>query len=83
MKTIYILLTRSGTFLSHPVYQFTGSAYTHASIAFDEDLSCLYQGSLADLPQRRKMELGEPESITAIYLGIALGLVKTGWKKFF
>lgn len=48
-----------------------------------EGLTCLYQGSLADLPQRRKMELGEPESITAIYLGIALGLVKTGWKKFF
>lgn len=207
MKTIYILLTRSGTFLSHLVYQFTGAAYTHASIAFDEDLSCLYsstrkngytmfpagpskeflnrgifklrgdmpcalyalevdeenyarakrradhmmahgrlyrfnslglmfcamhirwerrrhyfcsqfvsevleksgslelpkhstlmhpndyttlegltflyQGSLADLPQRRKMELGEPESIAAIYLGIALGLVKNGWKKFF
>ena len=42
MKTIYILLTRSGTLLSNLVYAVTGANYTHASLAFDEDLSCLY-----------------------------------------
>lgn len=207
MKTIYILLTRSDTVLSRLIYKVSGSAYTHASLAFDEDLSCLYsstrkngytivpagpgkeylnrgifklqgnmpcalyalevdeenyirakrradhmmthgnlyrfntlglalcamhirwerrrhyfcsqfvsevleksgslelpkhstlmhpndytelegltclyEGKLSDLPQRQQMELGEPESVTAVYLGLALGLVKTGWKKFF
>ena len=39
MKTIYILLTRSGTLLSNLVYSVTGASYTHASLAFDEDLS--------------------------------------------
>ena len=38
MKTIYILLTRSGTLLSNLVYAVTGANYTHASLAFDEDL---------------------------------------------
>ena len=45
MKTIYILLTRSGTLLSNLVYTFTGADYTHASLAFDEDLSCLYSST--------------------------------------
>ena len=45
MKTIYILLTRSGTLLSNLVYTFTGAEYTHASLAFDEDLSCLYSST--------------------------------------
>ena len=45
MKTIYILLTRSGTLLSNLVYSVTGADYTHASIAFDEDLSCLYSST--------------------------------------
>ncbi len=45
MKTIYILLTRSGTLLSNLVYAFTGAEYTHASLAFDEDLSCLYSST--------------------------------------
>lgn len=207
MKTIYILLTRSDTVLSRLIYKVSGSAYTHASLAFDEDLSCLYsstrkngytivpagpgkeylnrgifklqgnmpcalyalevdeenyirakrradhmmthgnlyrfntlglalcamhirwerrrhyfcsqfvsevleksgslelpkhstlmhpndytelegltclyEGKLSDLPQRRQMDLGEPESVTTVYLGLARGLVKTGWKKFF
>ena len=42
MKTIYILLTRSGTLLSKLVYAATGASYTHASMAFDAELSCLY-----------------------------------------
>ena len=45
MKTIYILLTRSGTLLSNLVYAVTGANYTHASLAFDEDLSCLYSST--------------------------------------
>ena len=32
MKTIYILLTRSGTLLSNLVYRLTGARYTHASL---------------------------------------------------
>ena len=45
MKTIYILLTRSGTLLSKLVYAATGSSYTHASMAFDPELSCLYSST--------------------------------------
>ena len=45
MKTIYILLTRSGTLLSNLVYSVTSASYTHASLAFDEDLSCLYSST--------------------------------------
>lgn len=45
MKTIYILLTRSGTLLSKLVYAVTGASYTHASMAFDEELSCLYSST--------------------------------------
>ena len=45
MKTIYILLTRSGTLLSNLVYNLTGAPYTHVSMAFDEELSCLYSST--------------------------------------
>ena len=45
MKTIYILLTRSGTLLSKLVYAATGASYTHASMAFDAELSCLYSST--------------------------------------
>ena len=45
MKTIYILLTRSGTLLSKLVYAVTGANYTHASMAFDEELNCLYSST--------------------------------------
>ena len=45
MKTIYILLTRSGTLLSKLVYAVTGASYTHASMAFDEELNCLYSST--------------------------------------
>ena len=41
MKTIYVLLSRSGTVLSHLVHAATGDEYTHASIAFDAELSTL------------------------------------------
>lgn len=45
MKTIYILLTRSGTLLSDLVYLVTGDPYTHVSLAFDESLSTLYSST--------------------------------------
>ena len=45
MKTIYILLTKSETILSKIVHFVTADAYTHASIAFDENLQTLYSSS--------------------------------------
>ena len=40
MKTIYILLTRSGTLLSNLVYRLTGARCANAYLALDEALSC-------------------------------------------
>ena len=133
MKTIYILLTRSGTLLSNLVYAVTGANYTHASLAFDEDLfnvlglalcglhirwkrrrhyfcsqfvsevleqsgalalpkdstlmhpndyallpqlKCRYKGRLADLPQRKAMDLGETPSMVSIYTGLLVELLQ-------
>ncbi len=45
MKTIYILLTRSGTLLSRVVELITGEPYTHASVSFDEGLQPLYSSA--------------------------------------
>lgn len=45
MKTIYILLTRSGTLLSNLVHFFTADTYTHASISFDHELQPLYSSA--------------------------------------
>lgn len=45
MKTIYILLTRSNTILSKLVRFVTDDAYTHVSMAFDENLTTLYSSS--------------------------------------
>ena len=36
-------------------------------------LRCLYQGRLGDLPQRQQMEMGEAESVIAVYLQYLLG----------
>lgn len=44
-KTIYVLLTRSGTWVSKIIHWTTADAYTHASIAFDESLQPLYSFS--------------------------------------
>ena len=41
MKNIYILLTRSQTILSRLVHLSTGDSYTHASIAWDDELTTL------------------------------------------
>lgn len=45
MKSIYILLTKSGTILSRFVHFITADPYTHASIAFDSSLQPLYSSS--------------------------------------
>ena len=78
MKTIYILLTRSGTLLSKLVYSVTGANYTHASLAFDEDLSCLYSSTRKNGytmfpagPSREYLDRGvfrlRPEAPCALY----------------
>ncbi len=41
MPNLYVLLTRSPTLVSKTVHLFTGDAYTHASIAYDDALSTL------------------------------------------
>ena len=41
MQTIYILLTRSTTIVSHIVAIFTGDKFTHASLSCDKDLHSL------------------------------------------
>lgn len=42
MKSIYILLTRSNTYISRMINLATFDPYTHASISFDESLQPLY-----------------------------------------
>ena len=42
MKSIYILLTRSNTFVSNLVKIATADRYTHVSISFDQSLDPLY-----------------------------------------
>lgn len=60
MKTIYILLTRSNTYISRIIHLATDDAYTHVSISFDEDLQPLYSFSRkyvnSPLPAGLKME---------------------------
>ena len=46
-------------------------------------LKCLYEGCLADLPQRKAMELGEAPTVVSVYLGLMLGLAKAGVHKIF
>ena len=46
-------------------------------------LKCLYEGCLADLPQRKAMELGEAPTVVGVYLGLMLGLAKAGVRKIF
>lgn len=45
MKTIYILLTKSDTYVSKVISLLTKDRYTHASISFEEDLQPLYSFS--------------------------------------
>lgn len=45
MKSIYIVLTKSTTFLSRLVYFITRDKYTHVSISFEKELQPLYSSS--------------------------------------
>ena len=42
MKSVYILLTRSHTLLSHSVALMTGDEWTHVSLALDSKLERMY-----------------------------------------
>lgn len=45
MKSIYLILTCSCTAISRIIRAFTGENYTHAALAFDEDLHTMYSFS--------------------------------------
>lgn len=45
MKKIYILLTKSGTFVSKMVGLLTSDQYTHVSVSFEESLQPMYSSS--------------------------------------
>ncbi len=47
------------------------------------ELRCLYQGRLGDLPQRQQMELGEAESVIAVYLQYLLGAARHRARSWF
>lgn len=47
------------------------------------ELRCIYQGQLSDLPQRQQMELGEAESVIAVYLSVFLGAAKSCTRRLF
>lgn len=42
MKTIYLLLTKSNSFVSKAIYFITQDSYTHISISFEKNLDPLY-----------------------------------------
>lgn len=42
MKSVYLILTCSNTIISRVIRRFTGENYTHAAIAFDDDLHIMY-----------------------------------------
>lgn len=42
MRSVYILLARTGTFFSRAIHAATGDPYTHASLSLDGDLSHMY-----------------------------------------
>lgn len=42
MKNIYLVISQTGSILSRIIKRVTGDKYSHASIALQEDLSCMY-----------------------------------------
>ena len=46
-------------------------------------LKCLYEVCLADLPQRKAMELGETPSMVSIYTGLLVELLQRRAQRFF
>ena len=45
MRTIYVVLTKSGTYLSKFIHIITRANYTHASMSFEDELQPLYSFS--------------------------------------
>lgn len=45
MRTIYIVLTKTGTYLSRFIHIITRADYTHASMSFEDELQPLYSFS--------------------------------------
>ena len=45
MRTVYVVLTKSDTYLSRFIHFITKARYTHASLSFDEKLQPLYSFS--------------------------------------
>ena len=45
MRSIYVLLTHTGTYISKTIRVFTKAKYTHASISFEDGLQPLYSFS--------------------------------------
>ncbi len=45
MKKIYLMLTRTESFVSKTVHMVTKDSYTHASLAFDENLTEFYSST--------------------------------------
>ena len=58
MKTIYILLTRSGTLLSNLVYAVTGANYTHASLLTKTLAACTAPPARMAIPCSRRAPAG-------------------------
>lgn len=44
-------------------------------------LRCLYCGLLKDLPQRQRMQLGEPVSMTTVYFHLMMAAARRSWQR--
>ena len=67
MKDIYLLLTKSDTFISKAIYLVTQDSYTHISISFEENLqpmySCARKYTYSPIPAGIRNESFERDSI--------------------
>ena len=60
-RTIYILLTRSGTWFSRLIHLATADSYTHASIGLDGPIGPFYVAGL--LRDSGALELSKPPAL--------------------
>lgn len=42
MRSIYLVMSQTGTILSKTIKLFTGKKYNHISLSLDDDLNCMY-----------------------------------------
>ena len=70
MKDIYLLLTKSDTFVSKAIYLMTQDSYTHISISFEENLqpmySCARKYTYSPIPAELEMSHLKRDSIIKI-----------------